>query len=318
MNPTTPESEPTVVIRSAEDLLALIPCVFGFQPADSLVMVASVGHSGMHARVELPETAREREAVAAQLRDAVVANAVTHVAFVLYTDDPEAARVLLGELEVAFLLASVTVDVALRVADSRWFLMLPGDGVGEEPGVPFDTSDHPLVVRSVLAGQVTHASRDDLVASVAADPDRVAQTAALLEATPPALAPDPDQEATWVAQTVLRHVAARSQPVGAELARLLCALRHERSGEELICVLSRPVAREHAEFWAVLLPSLPAEHVAAAGGLLALAAWLAGDGALAWCAIDRVEEAPHSSSISDFVTVMLQRAVPPASWGTAA
>ncbi len=313
MNPTTPDSPTTVVIRTAEDLLAHIPCVLGFQPANSIVMVACCG-SAMYARVDLPGSEADRCEVAGQLIEAAEGNDVASVALVVYADDPHAARLALGEIGVRFLLAGVGVDVALRVSDSHWFLMLPGDPAPEVPGVPFDCSTHPFVAQAVLAGQVTHGSREALVASVQPDPARLATVTALLATTPVAPRADPEDEAAWVIATVLRHVADRTQPSDAELVRFLRGLRHERSVEELISLLDRDVARGHVDFWSSLVPSLPADFVADAAGMLALAAWLAGDGALAWCAIDRVEASPHESAVSEFVAVMLEKAVSPKTW----
>lgn len=318
MNSTPNSPESTVVISSAEDLLAHIPCVLGFVPSSSVVMVACSGGSGMHARVDLPHDDDERAAVAAQLREAARSNGIESVALVLYTTDVAAARAVLGELALALLTADIRVDIALRVADDHWFLLLPEPDGPEPPGVAFDVSAHPLLARAVLAGQVTHGSREELVASVAPDPGRVAEVGALLEATPVAVPVEVEPEAAWASNVVQRHVAARTLPTGVELARLLRALRLEETQEHLVCAVTRPTARAHADLWAGLLPALPPEHVAPAAGLLALAAWVAGDGALAWCAVDRVGEAPGRSAVSDFVTAMLQKAVPPSAWGPSA
>src|SRR5690606_31532251 len=135
------------------------------------------------------------------------------------------------------------------------------------------------------------------------DPSRVAEVGALLEATPVAVPVEVEPEAAWASDVVQRHVAARTLPTGVELARLLRALRLEETQEHLVCAVTRPTARAHAD---------------PAAGLLALAAWVAGDGALAWCAVDRVGEAPGRSAVSDFVTAMLQKAVPPSAWGPSA
>ena len=48
--------------------------------------------------------------------------------------------------------------------------------------------------------------------------------------------------------------------------------------------------------------------------ILALSCWLAGNGALAWCAVDRAVEADPDNSLARLVTELLTRAVPPSSW----
>ena len=53
------------------------------------------------------------------------------------------------------------------------------------------------------------------------------------------------------------------------------------------CAITREEAAAHVRVWRDVVRRSPEELVAPAAGLLAFAAWLAGDGALAWCAIDR-------------------------------
>jgi hypothetical protein len=49
-----------------------------------------------------------------------------------------------------------------------------------------------------------------------------------------------------------------------------------------------------------------------------LAAWLSGNGALAWCAVDRSVESDPDNSLAELVGELLSRAVPPSSWGSGA
>ena len=58
----------------------------------------------------------------------------------------------------------------------------------------------------------------------------------------------------------------------------------------------------------------PEELVAPAAGLLAFAAWLAGDGALAWCAVDRSLRSDPDHTLAQLVAQALEGAVPPSAW----
>ena len=58
----------------------------------------------------------------------------------------------------------------------------------------------------------------------------------------------------------------------------------------------------------------PLEVLAPPATLLAFAAWLAGDGALAWCALDRAREADPDYSMAALVERALTCAVPPSTW----
>ena len=46
----------------------------------------------------------------------------------------------------------------------------------------------------------------------------------------------------------------------------------------------------------------------------AFAAWLAGNGALAWCAVDRAQEAEPGYGLAGLLTQALAGAVPPSAW----
>ncbi|MFM9735908.1 DUF4192 family protein, partial [Streptomyces niveiscabiei] len=58
----------------------------------------------------------------------------------------------------------------------------------------------------------------------------------------------------------------------------------------------------------------PLEALAPAAALLAFAAWLTGDGALAWCAVDRCQESDPDYGLAGLVSQALAGAVPPSAW----
>jgi Domain of unknown function (DUF4192) len=53
---------------------------------------------------------------------------------------------------------------------------------------------------------------------------------------------------------------------------------------------------------------------APAATLLGFSAWLSGDGALAWCAVERALDADPGYSLASLLTQLLAGAVPPSSW----
>ena len=61
-------------------------------------------------------------------------------------------------------------------------------------------------------------------------------------------------------------------------------------------------------------PFRPVALVAPVAGLLAFSAWLAGDGALAWCAVDRCLCADPDHVLGQLVGEALTSAMPPSSW----
>jgi hypothetical protein len=68
------------------------------------------------------------------------------------------------------------------------------------------------------------------------------------------------------------------------------------------------------ELWTDLLRRAPGDLAGAAGAVLGFLAWLSGNGALAWCAVDRSEDAAPGHELAGVVAELLSRAVPPEAW----
>jgi hypothetical protein len=182
-----------------------------------------------------------------------------------------------------------------------------------EWGVPYDVSAHPFAAQAVVDGQVTHGSREELADSLAREPRRVR---ALANAAPGAPGPFP-AEAAWVGGTVSRHVTAGTVADDAEAARLLNALTDLALRDEAWLLMERGTAPDHVAFWTDLVRRSPDDLLAAPAALLAFAAWLAGHGALAWCAVDVCLEADPDYGLAEAVSRLLTHAVPPSEWGDA-
>ena len=85
--------------------------------------------------------------------------------------------------------------------------------------------------------------------------------------------------------------------------------------DEVLFAVSRETSREHLRIWSGLLRRAPTAQVPAAAVLTAFAAWQAGHGALAWCALDRCFEVEPDHPLALAVAECLTRAVPPSAWG---
>jgi Domain of unknown function (DUF4192) len=312
---TTP-TPTTLVARSPQDLLAVVPVVLGFVPQDSVVMLTFGARSAFHARIDLPPPEQAGEAVEALLEPAR-RHRVRRVVFLLYTEDARRAERVCRALVTDFERAGVEVVEALRADGRRWFALLPGRHGVPEWGVPYDVSAHPFAVQAVVDGRVTHDSRAALAASLAPDPARVAALASTVAEGRSDGWAEPARgaaEAGWVRATVCRHVAAGTVPDDAEAARLLADLRVVALRDVAWSLLVRETARDHVGFWTDLVRRCPADLAAAPTALLGFAAWLAGHGALAWCAVDACLEADPDYGLADILSQLLAHAVPPAEW----
>lgn len=303
---TGPTTAPTTLTaRTPEDLLAVVRVVLGFEPADSIVMLTLGARHSCHARVDLPHHSGDLAEVADLLLRPAAGHGARSVVFVLFSDDDRRARRAAQVLRRRFERAGVTVLETLRVDDGRWH-PLHGPPGRDSTGVPYDVSTHPFVAAAVLDGRVLHGSREALAATLDSRPDDVAAVERAL--------PQPGASAPWVAQLVARHAEASTSPTDAEAARLLLAVADPQVRDAAWAGIPRAAARGHVELWSSLVRRCPDDLLPHAAGVLAFAAWLAGDGALAWCAVDRGRAADPEHSLLGLVADLLEGAVPPSEW----
>jgi len=318
------------IARNPVDLLAVVPYAIGFHPEDSVVLLAfgprtpgvprRAGES-FHARVDLPLIEHQQREVARMLREVVQRHRVGTVGLVLYTDDV-AAALLFADLLVPELIKDgvVVVDV-LRVADDRFYAVDDPD----DPGTPYDLSTHPFTAEQVLHGRVVHESRAALMDSLIGtdDEDAEAVGAAASAVVDELLAAGHSHgrlgellvaEARWV-QRRIRSYLRRPRPLNPVTAgRLLVMVAFEALREVAWAEMSRSNAPLHVELWRDLTRRAPADLRAGAGGLLAFASWLAGDGALACCALERCFGENPEDNLAQHVVALIESATPPAVW----
>jgi len=323
----------TLRARSPEDLLAAVPCVLGFRPADSVVMLTFTSAppgQAFHARVDLPTDVRDHPEVVALLLEPVLQHRVERVAFVLYSDDAAAAEALATVLWGVFEGEGVDVVDVLRADGRLWFGLGPG-GARDE-GRPYDDRSHPFRAQAVLDGRVTLESRDELAATlVGTDVVALEAVGAAAGECRPLGPGDRPAEARWVRAALLRtlgehpdELPSGDRPSGcpvaghrltdAEVGRLVAACRDIEVRDVAWALMSREDARHHVEVWRDVVRRCPTELLAAPASLLAFAAWLAGDGALAWCALDRSALADPDYRMAGLVAHTLEHALPPSTW----
>ncbi|MFN8195081.1 MAG: DUF4192 domain-containing protein [Nocardioidaceae bacterium] len=313
---TTPEppTRPTLVARCAEDLLAMVPVVLGFHPGESVVLMTfgAVGRS-FHARCDLPRVLEDVDEVVDVLLEPVVRHDVSDAAVIAYADDELVADLTVHTLVEALEAVGVRVRDALRVTDGRWFRCFPDHPT--EEGVPFDIGSHPFLADSVLRGEVTLESRDELRASVARDPVAAEAVArSLWSARPPLEPAQRPAEVAWALSAVDRALADPDRLTSAVLARLVDGLRDHEVRDHLCFALERPTAAAHVDLWTRVLRSAPEGRASGPAVLLAFAAWLAGNGALAWCALDRCFAETRLDSLALTLAHSLQHGLHPSVW----
>lgn len=296
----------TFIARHPVDLAAVVPIVLGFQPEESLVMLTFGGPRPFHARMDLPATRHMPEAIATLLAPAVRLE-VDAIALIVYSSRPRVASTALRCADEAFGAQGIEILEAFRVHDGR---LWPFEGRPDMPrsGLVYDPDDHPFRAEAVLEGFVTRASRGELADSLRSDPETAARIAALMDLTEPMAS----SEASIVLEEMFD---LEMEPEG--WASFLLSLGTPAVAELVWRQLQERHPRETVEFWSAVVRRCPDDAVAAPAAFLAYAAWLCGQGAIAWCALDRCFEAEPDHRLGQLLAAALERAVPPPMTGVA-
>ncbi|MEO5661930.1 MAG: DUF4192 domain-containing protein [Nocardioides sp.] len=291
-----------------EDLLAFVPVAIGFPPARSVVLLSVEGARPFHARIDLPADESDVDDVLEALLRPARRHDISKVVFVVYDDDTAIADEVAWCLHGGFTDAGIEVFELLRVHDGHYFAVLPGRGPEAYRGIPFEIGHHPFAVESVFGGRVTHSSREALAATVARDPGGSELVAGFVATSQP-LAP------AAMRPCIARLAASRLPAPPVAVAALAVSLAQPDLRDEAWRWVTRETARPYVEFWSGIVRRTPEELVPGPASVLAFVAWLAGEGALAWCAVDRARAVAPEHSLAGLVAQMLTSATSPDLWG---
>ncbi len=305
---TSPDPSTTRLrARTPDDLAAFAPLALGFVPERSVVMISVGSAGGMHARVTLPHDVDDVDDVVEALLRPARNNGVREVVVMVYDDDTTVADEAAWSLHEELTAAGIRVHEVLRVHDDHWYAVLPGAPLEHYRGVPFTLAEHAFTAQGVFDGRVTHASREDLRATIAPD----VAAARLVE---PQLGGAEVLPAGALRALVRRHQDEGTTLSPSELAAAAVSMRLGERRDEVWTWLARGDARAAVDLWSDAVRRLPVSHVAGPAAVLAFAAWLVGDGALAWCAVDRCHEAEPTHSLASLVSQLLDSATSPDRW----
>lgn len=333
--PSNTQPRRTVRVRTPEDVLALVPTTLGFHPSESLVVLTAGPGRPFQARVDLPRDDDELVEMTGFLLGACARNQLRKAVVVVYSDDDVLATDTYSVLQGAFDRSGIELPLAIRSDGSRWFCLeeacRAGAGGCPPDGTPYDVSAHALAAQAVLDGKVIQPSREALRDTiVGADPDEVERVDAAVEAAAlrrlgsvrgPLGTPRPGgqrrhlvQEGWWVRHRVRRYVDDREPLDADDAGRMIAGVASIEVRDVAWAEMTQETAAAHVELWRHLVRRCPVDYAAAPAALMAFAAWLAGDGALAWCAVERAQEAEPDYGLAGLVTQALAGALPPDTW----
>jgi hypothetical protein len=320
-------------VGSPVSLLAVIPGLLKFHPADSIVVVGAApprSEIQVTLRYDLPDPRLPglAAALAEQAIGVLSAQGLT-VAFAVGYGPAGAVSPVIGSLREQALNAGIGLAELLRVEGGRyWSYLCTSPECCPADGVPFDIREHPAAQVLEAADGPVLASRAELAATIAAAEGDLAavmrratrRVTARLARCSARLTRDGEpvtasRLTAAVGLIAVRDAIDRSRtgaPVGPEHAALLTvALRELRVRDDAWARMAPGNAIAHTRLWQELTRLARPGYAAAPAALLAFVAWQSGDGALANVALDRALADRPGYSMAHLLRRALDAGAPP-------
>jgi hypothetical protein len=299
----------SVRLSDPGDIAAGIPHLLGFRPTNSVVVISLTGPSGRRVgltmRADIPAPRHDR-AFAHQLAsgvrsddpDAVVLAVVSEAA----NEDGDRDlphRQLVQELTMAMTSAGLPVRDVLLVRSGRWWSYdCPHRCCDPTAGTPLPSGVTELEVATVASGVVVARDRDEVAARLERSPEAAAIGDAVLRTASERVVDILDRGRDPVRAEAIAAIAAAAAagPTAGmpgprladdDLARMVWALRDDVVRDAALAFALGPDAEGAEALWMECARRAPAPLDAAPATLLAVSAWLRGDGATANIALER-------------------------------
>jgi hypothetical protein len=313
-------AQPRLRLRTAADILAGTPYLFGFHPSDSLVALGVRDKRlRFHMRDDLPDPGDDLDALADSYGAMFARQHVDHVVLIGY-GPPERVEPLIRATTVAMRRRRIAVHEMLWAHEGRYrSLMCESPSCCPAEGQPYDISASAVAATATLIGMVALPDRAALVGSLAA----------------------PTGAALVAAERAARHAQARlARSAGAPAdgaAALDAALRRTRAGDLLtndeiawVALVIHDLAlrdeawmhidrdldtalEAHDQLWSGVLRRCAPTFAAPAAMLVAYAAWRSGNGVRARIALDRAFDADPGYRAAKLMGEILDRGLSPQS-----
>jgi hypothetical protein len=302
-------------IKALGKIVSSLMALLGFQPVESLVLVAiKDGGIGCVMRLDLGDAALPE--ASERLADATARSGADGVAAVFVSADGASCamcageyRNLVGELTAALARRGVEMFDAVVVdrveVGGRWRCL---DDCGEG-GVLDDPHTSAAAAEAVLAGHRLYGSREELKASVAVDAERVAVLAPMLAGA----GGDVEDAAVAVREVVaaVRRVGAGAVLADVELARIGATLVDMRVRDAVMTLVHCDEAAAAEQLWAELARVLPRPFRSEAMCAAAYSAYVRGEGPLAGVRLEVLLAEDPAHRMAGMLDTALQSGMPP-------
>lgn len=302
------------------ELIAAVPHLLGFHPHDSVVLLALHGRRlGLTLRADLVDV-EQTVLLAEQMLLPMARQRPTGVAVIVIGGvlGPEGDPPHRGLVDVV---TGVLCGAGLPVVHAAW-VAATVEGAQWRcyddllcAGTLADPATTPLAAASVAAGAVTFGNRDELAGLLnGEDPAALQRRALLIQAADADHPMSAELRARRLAQLEELHqqaAAGKVELTDRTISQVASALCDHRVRDACLpwCTGRGAVAAER--LWLTLVRATPVPERAEPAALLALTAYLRGDGALAGLALDTALQACPEHSLSGLLRAALDGGLPP-------
>jgi hypothetical protein len=299
------EPQARLAVHNIDDLVGLVPYLIGFHPEESLVVIViEDGRVEVTARVDLAAVSGRGspDALVCRLFDRYPAAAAW---FIADSGDDVLAWDVLGSC--ASLGGPARVQRLLQVGPDAWRSDEP-DG----PTGPIGSRVAAVAAEAAVLGLPLRPSRKALAAGITGPPeDEVDDLVARFEAAEVVL----DRLGARGRRRLLRRLMAGDGPPDRDdSVRLALLVQHEDAQVRALRLLSVRNAEQQLALWTrIVRHSLPAQRPAVLG-LLGMAAWQNGDGALAMVCLEQLDRIDPLEPIAALLDWLNDEVVPPHAW----
>lgn len=313
----------TLVLKTGDlgEVLGLLGVLCGFQPTDSLIVMALTGQRRRMTfmiRTDLVEPSQAPD-VAQLVGDHLAQHGAESVLVIAVGADVERCDAAVGAVFADCRDRGLVVADAARAHDG-WYRTYDDYGdPGIDPPRPFDAQSSPRALEARMHGATVAPSREALLAMFSPpDPERAATLAPWFEQAAQEVADFAaahSQEA-FVERGMVVHDRLRGsgERLGdADIARLaVWVAAHLMIRDHAWSRLSRATAGEDLAFWRFMVTNTIAPYEPAVLSLCGVAAWLEGQGAVAREVWERAVTADPDYTMAPLMIEGLERGVPPA------
>ncbi|MEJ7706073.1 MAG: DUF4192 domain-containing protein [Nocardioidaceae bacterium] len=306
------DTRPIARAKGPADVIAMIPYLLGFSPADSIVLIALQGprrRFGPCLRMDLAPAAGAIAQVD-YLMSIVEAHSFGTVLLVAFSDDPVSAAEVVEPLLRRLDLGGVTVTEAIRADGNRWYSYACDNPDCCDPdGTPYDCESSIMSAQAVVSGMTKATNRDALRGQF--EPNDLALCAEVAEQCQEVSATNALDVVAGLVDDSLLTPAALS---ASQLACLAVAVQSTAGMNQAWNSMTRDNAASKFELWLRVMQVVPDPLLPAVGSLAAFAAWLDGRGVLASHAAERVQRVDPAYPMMLFLLQLLEQTVHPREW----